>query len=223
MPNRRNQNTKKRAKLSRDSVLNAAIGLADKIGLSTLSMRRLGQELGVEAMSLYNHISNKEDLLDGLVDRIFAEVEQPDENDPWKNALRACAISKHDALARHPWATGLLESRTNPGPANMAHHESMLRCLSQAGFDAFNAVHAYSALDSYVYGFALQQKSLPFEDAEEHNALMAQALETLPRDIYPHSYQMGSQLVQAKYNFAKEFEIGLELILDGIERLPRKK
>src|SRR5438270_1645157 len=156
-----------RIPLNRDRVLRAALALADEGGIEALTMRRLGQALGVEAMSLYNHVANKDDVLDGLVDAVFSEIDLPCDGGDWKTAMRRRAISAREVLGRHRWAIGLMESRANPGPATLRHHDSVLRCLREAGFSIAMAAHAYSALDSYIYGFALQQASLPFATGEQ--------------------------------------------------------
>ncbi|HEX2646573.1 MAG TPA: TetR/AcrR family transcriptional regulator C-terminal domain-containing protein, partial [Candidatus Dormibacteraeota bacterium] len=140
----------KRRPLNRERVLKAALALADEGGLEALTMRRLGQALDVEAMSLYNHVANKEDVLDGLVDIVFSEIETPCEDGDWRSAMRRRAISAREALTRHRWAIGLMESRSHPGPANLGHHEAVLRCLRDAGFTVALTAHAYSALDSYI-------------------------------------------------------------------------
>src|SRR6266480_8134261 len=157
----------RRAPLSRDQVLQAAIALADEGGVGALSMRKLGQVLGVEAMSLYNHVASKGDLLDGMVDVVFSEIGLPAGDVGWKAAMRQRAVSAREALARHRWAIGLMESRGSPGPATLRHHDAVLGCLRQAGFSIELTAHAYSLLDSYIYGFALQEASLPFDSAEE--------------------------------------------------------
>src|SRR5215472_9097154 len=142
-----------RAPLSRDRVLRAAVALADTGGISSLSMRKLGEALGVEAMSLYNHVASKGDLLDGMIDVVFGEIDLPPGDVDWKSAMRQRAISVREALRRHPWAIGLMESRTSPGPATLRHHDAVLGCLRGAGFSIEMTAHAYSLLDSYIYGF----------------------------------------------------------------------
>jgi AcrR family transcriptional regulator len=148
-------------------VLRAATVLADRVGVGSLSMRKLAQELGVEAMSLYHHVANKDDLLDGMVDLVFGEIELPSGDAGWKAAMRRRAISAREALRRHPWATGLMESRSTPGAANLRHHDAVLGILRGAGFSVELAAHAYSLLDSYIYGFALQEKTVPFDSAHD--------------------------------------------------------
>src|SRR3954465_7138723 len=120
--------------ISRDRVLKAAVGLADEIGIESLSMRKLGQALGVEAMSLYNHVANKDDLLDGMVDVVFGEIGLPSSATDWKTAMRQRALSAREVLARHSWAIGLMESRSRPGPATLRHHDAVLGCLRGASF-----------------------------------------------------------------------------------------
>lgn len=132
------------------------IALADRGGIASLSMRRLGVELGGEAMSLRNHVASKDDLLDGMIDGVFAEIELPTDGTDWRTAMRRRAISARQVLSRHTWATGLMESRSTPGPATLRHHDAVLGTLRKAGFSIELAAHAFSALDSYIYGFALQ-------------------------------------------------------------------
>ncbi|HSS62024.1 MAG TPA: TetR/AcrR family transcriptional regulator C-terminal domain-containing protein [Candidatus Limnocylindrales bacterium] len=204
--------------MNRERVLRAALALADAGGLEGVTMRRLGQGLGVEAMSLYNHVASKEDLLDGLVDIVFGEIELRCEAGDWKTAMRQRAISARDVLARHRWAIGLMESRVHPGPANLKHHDSVLQCLREAGFSVEMAAHAYSALDSYIYGFALQQTSLPFDTGEQAaevaTAILAQAL----AGQYPHLAEIATEhVMKPGYSYAAEFEFGLDLLLDGLE------
>src|SRR6185503_8577277 len=150
-----------RVPLSRERVLDAAFALADEIGVESLSMRRLAKALGVEAMSLYNHVGSKDDLLDGLVDLVFEEIEPPPSGVDWRTAMRRRAVSTREALRRHPWAIGLMEARSQPGPSSIALHEAVLKTLREAGFSLAETVHAYSVQDAYIYGFALQERALP--------------------------------------------------------------
>src|ERR1700757_4558411 len=146
----------RRAPLSRDQVLRAAVAIADESGMAALSMRKLGEAVGVEAMSLYNHVTNKGDLLDGMIDVVFSEIDLPPGGADWKTAMRQRALSVRDVLSRHRWAIGLMESRTSPGPATLRHHDAVIGCLRRAGFSIELTAHAYALLDSYIYGFALQ-------------------------------------------------------------------
>jgi len=211
-----------RTPLSRERVLHAAAVFADENGIETLSMRRLAQAVGVEAMSLYNHVANKEDMLDGMIDLVFSEIELPSAEGGWKRAMRQRAISVRTALSRHRWAIGLMESRTSPGPATMRHHDAVLGYLREAGFSLELAAHAYSALDSYIYGFALQERGLPFDTPQETAALAQVMLARFPADVYPHLAEFTFQhVMQAGYDFGDEYEFGLDLILDGLERALR--
>ena len=208
-----------RTPLSRDRVLQTALALADAGGLESLSMRKLGEAVGVEAMSLYNHVPSKGDLLDGLIDLVFGEIELPDGANGWKAAMRQRAISARAVLSRHRWAIGLMESRTTPGPATLRHHDAVLGLLREAGFPLGLAAHAYSALDSYSYGFALQEASLPFETGPETAELAQAMLAQFPAAEYPHLAEFTFEYVlQPGYDYASEYEYGLDLILDGVER-----
>ncbi len=207
--------------LTKERVLGAAMELANNGGLQAVTMRKLGQALGVEAMSLYNHVANKEAVLDGLVDMVYSEIELPCEGQDWKAAMRQRAISAREALMRHRWAIALMESRTHPGPANLGHHDAVLRCLREAGFSVADAAHAYSALDSYIYGFALQQAALPFDTgqqaAEVADDIMGQFRSA--GYAYPHLAEMATEhVMRPGYSYAAEFEYGLDLLLEGLGR-----
>jgi AcrR family transcriptional regulator len=207
----------RREPLTRERVLQAGLEVADREGLEALSMRRLGQEVGVEAMSLYNHVRNKEDLVDGLVDMVFAELGEVAGRD-WKAAMRRRAIAARQVLNRHRWAIALMESRRSPGPATLRHHDSVLRSLREAGFSLPLAARAYSLLDSYIYGFALEQANLPFEGGQEAE-MAAEMMAQFPADEYPYMAEIAlKHVMKPGYSYAKEFEFGLDLILDGLER-----
>jgi hypothetical protein len=199
----------RRPPLSRDQVLRAAVALADEGGVGALSMRKLGQVL----------VASKGDLLDGMVDVVFSEIGLPAGDVGWKPAMRQRAISAREALARHRWAIGLMESRRSPGPATLRHHDAVLGCLRGAGFSVELTAHAYSVLDSYIYGFALQEASLPFDSAEETPELADEIAGQLPAGEYPHLTELAVvHVLQPGYRYGDEFEIGLDLILDGLER-----
>ena len=209
-----------RTPLSRARVVRAAIDLADKGGIASPSMRRLAQALGVEAMSLYRHVRNKDDLVDGMVDLVFGEIGLPPRGVDWQTAMRQRAISAREVLACHPWSIGLMESRSRPGPATLRHHDAVIGSLREAGFAIAIAAHAYSVLDSYIYGFALQQASLPFKTSEEVVEVVESILGQFPTDAYPHLAEMAVQhVLQPGYDHADEFEFGLDLIFDGLEPL----
>lgn len=211
-----------RAPLTRESVLATAVSLADRDGVASLTMRRLAERLGVEAMSLYHHVANKDDILDGMVDAVFSEFELPRADGDWKAGLRRRSVSARAVLARHPWAVGLLESRRNPGPATLRHHDTVVGTLRTAGFTVAGAAHAFSVLDSYVYGFAMQETALPFDTSGASGDIedvAAGILAAMPAGVYPHLTEMMRQYVlRPGYAYADEFEPGLDLVLDGLER-----
>jgi AcrR family transcriptional regulator len=214
------QTDPRRAPLTRQRVLAAAIDLADRDGIASLSMRKLAQELGVEAMSLYHHVASKDAILDGLIDLVFGEIDLPVGEADWKAAMRRRAISAREVLRRHPWATGLMESRSTPGPATLRHHDAVLGILRNAGFPLELAAHAYSLLDSYIYGFALQETSLPFNTPEETAEVAQAMMAEFPADAYPHLTEIAVEhVLQPGYSYASEYLFGLDLILDGLERL----
>jgi AcrR family transcriptional regulator len=199
-------------------VLRVAFERTDTDGIESLSMRKLAQELGVEAMSLYRHVRNKGEIIDGMIDLLFGEIGLPDTGFDWKSAMRQRAISAREVLARHPWAIGLMESRSTPGPATLQHHDAVIGCLREAGFSIAMTAHAYSVLDSYIYGFALQQASLPFKASDEAADVADSIRRQFPADAYPHLTELTVQhVLQPGYDYADEFEFGLELILDGLE------
>jgi AcrR family transcriptional regulator len=208
-----------RARLNRDRVLRAAVALADGGGIEALTMRKLAQTLGVEAMSLYNHVANKDDILDGVVDVVFDEIGLPPSGAGWKTAMRQRAIRARDVLTRHAWAIVLMESRRTPGPATLRHHDAVLGALREDGFSIAMAAHAYSVLDGYIYGFALEQASLPFNTSEDVGEVAGSMLQQFPTDAYPHLIEMIQHVLRPGYAYADEFEFGLDLILDGLERL----
>ena len=210
--------TPKRAPLNRDRVLRAALELADGGGTGALTMQEIGRRLGVEAMSLYRHVRNKDEILDGIVDLVFAEVELPADRSSWRTVLRARSISTRAALRRHPWAITLMESRMAPGPANLRSHEDTLSVLLNAGCSATTATHAYNLVDSYVLGFALQEVNLPFSNAEELAIVGDELLAQVPADAYPNLVRVGNELLASGFDYGNEFEFGLDLILDGIGR-----
>ena len=211
---------KPRSPLSRERVLLAAVALADEHGIASLSMRRLGDVLGVEAMSLYNHVANKDELLDGMVDLVFSEIDLPVGGADWKTAMRERAQSARQALGRHPWAIVVMSTRTSPGPATLRHHDAVIGTLRAAGFSVAMTAHAFSALDSYIYGFALQEATLPLGDTEEETAEVAQMMMAqVPADEYPHLTEFTVEhILQPGYDYADEFGFGLDLILDGLEK-----
>ena len=209
----------RRVPLSRDRVMRAGLALADEGGLESLTMRRLGQELGVEAMALYRHVANKGDLIDGLVDLVFAQVDLPSAGADWKGAMRRRAISLRDVLARHRWAIGFMESRANPGPAGLLHHDAVIGSLRAGGFTMELTAHAYSVLDGYIYGFALTTMNLPFETDDDVAEVAQTMIQPFPAGAYPNLVAfITDHAMKPGYDYGDEFEYGLDLILDGLER-----
>src|ERR1700753_1443541 len=207
-----------RTRLSRSIVLEAAIALADEDGFEGLSMRRLAQELGVVPMALYKHVANKDELLDGMVDIVFGEIESPVIDDDWRSAMRRRAISVREAMTRHSWAIGLMETRS-PGPANLENHNAVMGCLREAGFSFKTAIHAYSVQDAYIYGFAQQERTLGFQTPADAGAAAqrrAQAIGAL--DEYPYLAEIATNLPASGCDNAGEFAWGLDSILDGLAR-----
>jgi AcrR family transcriptional regulator len=209
-----------RTPLSRDRTVRAAVVLADAGGFDSLSMRKLAEELDTAPMSLYRHVANKEDLLDGMVDVVFGEMYPPAVGGDWTTELRERGISARAALQRHPWAVGLMETRLHPGHASAVHHNATMGCLREAGFPFRDAVHAYNLLDSYTYGFALQEQMIPFETPEE-SAEMAKTTVGERGGEYPYLAEVVVELGKRGYDYAEEFEFGLDFILDGLERFKR--
>ena len=209
-------------RLSRERVLRSALAYADEHGLDALSMRKLADELGAGAMSLYHYVPNKGDLIDGMIDIVFSEIDPPSLDDEWKTAMRKRAIATREALARHPWAIGEMEGRSTHGPSNLRLHDAVLGCLRAAGFSLEMTVHAYSVQDAYIYGFALQQSDMTPETAEDFAAVAAQQMvdyEAVLGD-YPNLVEVvGGHVAKAGYDYESEFLFGLDLILDGLDKL----
>jgi len=206
------------ASLSKQRVVRQAIRLADTEGVTNLSMRRLAAELEAGAMSLYHYVANKEELLDAMIDVVFDEIEPPTGGGDWKAAMHQRAVSARQVLRRHPWAIPLVQSRTNPGPANLRHHEAVTACLREAGFSVQMTTHANWLLDSYVYGFALQEASLPFDTAEELADMAEDVfIPQIPPDEYPYLHEAAATLAQGGYDPSDAFTFGLDLILDALE------
>ena len=206
----------KRTALTRDHIVLAAVRVADRGGLSGVSMRTVGRELGVEAMSLYHHVASKDDLLDELADWIFTRIALPTPDQPWRPAMIGKATSARSTLTRHSWALGLIESRRHPGRALLRHHDAVLGCLRGNGFPVVLAIHAFSAVDAYVFGFVLSELNLPMEPGESAEEFVKEI--GLPTHTYPHLAEMlAEQVIGQNFSYADEFDYGLELILDGLE------
>lgn len=209
-----------RTPLTRERVLTSAMALADTNGISALTMRSLAQELGAKPMSLYHHVANKDEILDALVDLVFAEVELPSAEGNWRTEMTRRAGSLRTVLRRHPWAVGLLETRTTPGPATLRHHNATLGVLRVAGFSVVTAAHAYALLDSYIYGFALQEATLPINGPESVPDVAAAIAESFSPTELPYLYEMATKhVMQPGYDFGAEFSVGLELILNSLAEM----
>lgn len=209
-----------RVPLSRERVLRSAVVVADAGGIGALTMRSLAHELGVKPMSLYHHFANKDEILDGIVDIVFSEIELPSADGEWRSQMQRRATSARLVLRGHPWAIGLLESRTTPGPATLRHHDAVIGALRGAGFSVEMTAHAYALLDSYVYGFALQEAALPFDGPETVADIAQPMMQQFPADAYPHLVEMTTEFIlQPGYDFGNEFEFGLGVILDALAAL----
>jgi AcrR family transcriptional regulator len=211
--------TRQRVPLTRDRILRAAIRIADEEGLDALTMRRLGQELGVQAMSLYNHVANKDDLYQGIVDLALSEIEVPSPELDWKAALRQSAISAHQAFVRHPWACNLHMATPSVNDERMLWMEGVLRTLREAGFSPNMTHHAYHALDSHITGFTLWLVNMPFDSREELLDMAEQFIPRIPADRFPYVIEHAKEhLEDPDPDEPSEFEFGLDLILEGLER-----
>jgi AcrR family transcriptional regulator len=206
--------------LNRERVLRAAVLLADEDGIESLTMRELGLRLGVEAMSLYNHVANKDDILDGMVDLVVSEIELPSDAVGWKEAMRGRAISAQSVFSRHPWASALIDSRESSGPARLRYFDWVVGTLRRAGFTLEMAARAFSLLDSYIYGFGRQQLNMSPEDDTKPEETAEAFLRAIPADEYPYLREMVVEhAMNSAYDESADFEFGLGLILDGLERL----
>lgn len=211
--------TRERQPLTPARIVEAAVRVADAGGYAAISMRNVGKELGVEAMSLYHHVAGKDALLDALADWVFARIELPAADAPWREGMRLRAASMRRVLVGHPWALTLIDSRTNPGPALLAHHDSVIGCLRRGGFSIELAAQAFSVIDAYVYGFALTEQNLPFDPTTGDQAVDF-AAEVMPLLAgYPHLIELVQHLTgSGDYRFSDQFTEGLDIILDELDR-----
>jgi AcrR family transcriptional regulator len=208
-----------RPRLSRDRVLEGAVRVADAGGIDALTIRSLAQGLGVRPMSVYYYVANKDAILDGIVDLVFGEIDLPTPGGDWRAEMQRRAHSARRVLRAHPWAIGLMESRTTPGPATLRHHDAVIATLRGAGFSRALTAHAYALLDSYTYGFALQEAGLPFEGPDTVGDVAEPIMEQLAGGEHPHLVEMATEYyLQPGYDFGDEFTWGLDLILDGLAR-----
>ena len=210
----------KRPRLDRDRVLRAAVDVADGGGIAALTIRSLADELGVKPMTVYYYVKNKEEILDGIVVIVFGEIELPTVGGDWRRELTRRARSAREVLRRHPWAIPLLESRTSPGPATLRHHDAVLGVLRAGGFSVVHTAHAYALLDAFLYGHAVQEASLPFEGPEGPTEVAPQVVESMSdAGDFPHlTEMMASYYLRPGYDFADEFQVGLDAVLETLSR-----
>ncbi len=208
--------------LTQERVIEGAVALADTIGVDALTIRKLAVELDVKPMTIYHHVPSKEAIIDGMVDLVFREIDLPPTTTDWKTAMRHRSASARAVLARHRWAAPLMESRTTPGPATLRHHDAVLGCLRNGGLSVEMTAHACAVIDAFVYGFALQEASLPATSGDEMDDLVESITDGIPVDDYPHLMELTSEhVLQPRYDFGREFDFGLDLILDGLDAASR--
>ncbi|MFI5897324.1 TetR/AcrR family transcriptional regulator C-terminal domain-containing protein [Actinoplanes sp. NPDC051513] len=206
-----------RTPLSRDRVLHGALTVADAGGLESLTIRSLAHELGVKPMSVYYHVANKSEIIDGIVDLVFSEIELPAPDGDWRTGMRHRAASARNVLRRHPWAIPLLQSRRNPGPATLRHHDAVIGSLRSAGFSVAMTAHAFALIDSYVFGFALSESALPINGPETVTEVATSMIPAGFPDLYPHLIEFTTEhILKPGYDFGAEFDYGLTLILDAL-------
>ncbi len=210
--------TKTTTGLTAERVIEGAVALADAIGIEAFTIRKLADAIDVKPMTIYYHVPSKEAIIDGMVDYVFTQIELPPEDLDWRSAIKVRSRSMRQVLARHPWASPLMESRTNPGMATLLHHDAVLGCFRRADFSLALSGHAFAVIDAYLYGFALQEASLPATGGEEMAELAGSMAEQMPADMLPNltEFTVG-HVLQPGYDFGNEFEFGLNLILDGLE------
>jgi AcrR family transcriptional regulator len=206
-----------RTPLTRTRVLEAAVALADDIGIDRFTIRKLATTLDVGPMTIYHHVPNKEAIIDGMVDLVFGEIGLPPTDTDWRTAMLHRSRSARAVLARHPWATPLMESRTTPGPETLRHHDAVIGCLRDGGLSIELTAHAYALIDSYIYGFALQEANLPATGGDEMANLATAITDGLPSSEHPHLTElMAEHILKPGYDFGAEFEFGLDVILNGV-------
>ncbi len=210
---------RERRTLSRERVLEGAVALADEIGLEALTIRRLAEALDTKPMTIYYHVPSKDDIIDGMVEAVFSQIDKPPAEIHWKSAMRARCMSAREVIRRHAWVAPLMESRTSPGPENLAHHEAVLACLRRGGLSYQLMAHAYAMLDAFVYGFAFQEASLPAQLDGDFVEVARDIAAAFDVDAYPRLVEFSmNHVFRPGYDFGDSFEFGLDLILDGIEQ-----
>lgn len=208
-----------RRPLTAERVIDGAVALVDEIGIDAFTIRRLADAIDVKPMTIYHHLPNKEAIIDGMVDRVFGEIDLPPTDLGWRAAIQVRSRSMRRVLASHPWASPLMETRTSPGVATLRHHDAVLGCFRSAGFSIELTGHAYAVIDAFLYGFALQEATLPATGGDELAEVAASMADQMPTDVFPYLAEFTTEYVlKAGYDFGNEFEFGLGLILDGFER-----
>lgn len=211
--------TEVRTPLTPERVIGSAVALADEGGIGALTIRALAADLGVKPMAIYHHIANKEEILDGIVDAVFSEIDLPTPGAEWRAEMRRRAASARQALARHTWAIGLMETRTNPGPATLRHHNAVIGTLREGGFSIEMTAHAFALLDAFIFGFALQEATLPMDGPEDVAEIAAPMIERMSAEDYPYLTEFAVEhIMKPGYDFGEEFEFGLELIITGLSQ-----
>jgi AcrR family transcriptional regulator len=217
---RRSAEAANRAPVNRERTLEVALAVADSEGIQAVTMRRLARDLGVEAASLYHYVNGKDQIFDGLVDVVAAEIELPKSSADWRESVSQRAHHTRSVLRRHPWSVSLMASRTSPGPATLGLLEAGIRCFREGGFSVLLAAHAVSTVDSYVHGFVLQEVNLPFRNESELAAMTAAIMETFPASEFPYLFEMTVEhVLRPGYDYGKEFDSGLSVVLNGVAAL----
>ncbi len=215
--------SKQRSTLTIDRVLEGAVELADEIGIESFTMRKLADALGTAPMTIYHHVPSKEEIIDGMVEIVFSEIERPPTDMDWKLAIRKRCISAREVLNRHRWAAPLMESRLTPGPATLGHHDAVIGCLRRGGLSIQLTAHAYGILDSFTYGFAFQEATLPGDGGEGLAELAEEIAASMPFDEYPNLAELTNEhVLQPGYSFSHSFEYGLDLIIEGLDQASRQ-
>lgn len=210
--------------LTRERVLTGAVALADEIGIESFTIRKLATALDVKPMTIYHHVPSKERILDGMVDIVFGEIALPPSDTDWRSAIRIRCISARAVLAKHSWAPPLMESRTSPGHETLRHHDAVLGCFRRGGLSLEMTAHAYAILDSYLYGFALEEANLPGGGGEDIVPAAEDLVAALPQDQYPHLYEFTTEhALRPGYSFGNSFEFGLDLIIDGLHQAAQRR
>ena len=216
MVGRASESTAERAPLSRERVLDGAMAIADAGGIGSLTIRSLAQELGVKPMSVYHYVANKDEIIDGIVDLVYGEMELPSAEGDWRAEMHRRCTSAREVLGRHPWAIPLLQSRTAPGPATLHHHDAVIACLRGSGLSVEMTAHALALIDSYVFGFALSEAALPIHGPESVPEIAEAIMQRFATGAYPHLLEFSTEhVMKPGYDFGEEFEFGLGVVLDA--------